>query len=300
MSPYSFPTFQWSPIPLFIFLPFNELRPFSHLQCFPTFPTFQSAPIPSFIFLLFLPLNKLKFPHSFSYLSMRPPFPQSFSYFFYLSMSSHSRIHFPIFQSSSIPPFIFLLLLPFNELPFRIHFLTFPIFQWAPLPPFIFLLFIPFNELSFLYSFSWFFYLLLSSHSPIHFPTFPTVPFNKLPSPIYFPAFPTFQWASSIPHLFSYFSYLSISSHSPIRFPTIKWVPIPPFIFLFFLPFNELLFPHFFHTFLIFHSSSVPPFSFSYFPFMISAFSYLAIVGKGGNRAKRPLELGIEIGLGLG
>ena len=136
MSPHSFPTFQWAPIPLFIFVPFNELRPFSHLQCFPTFPSFQSAPIPSFIFLLFLPLNKLKFPHSFSHLSMRPPFPHSFSYFFYLSKSSHSRIHFPTYQSSSILPFIFLLLLPFNELPFRIHFLTFPIFQWALLPPF--------------------------------------------------------------------------------------------------------------------------------------------------------------------
>ena len=152
---------------------------------------------------------------------MRPPFPHSFSYFFYLSMSSHSRIHFPTFQWASISPFIFLFLLPFNEL-----------------RPF--------------------------------------------------------------PHLFSYFSYLSISSHSLIRFPTIKWVPIPPFICLFFLPFNELLFPHFFHTFLIFQSSSVPPFSFSYFSFTISAFSYLAVVGKGGNRAKRPLELGIGIGLGLG
>ena len=176
--------------------------------------------------LLFPPFNQLPFPHSFSYFShlwinsnspihfptfqWGPPFPHSFSYFFYLSKSSHSRIHFPTFQSSSIPPFIFLLLLPFNELPFRIHFLTFPIFQWAPLPPFIFLLFISFNELPFPYSFSWFFYLLLSSHSPIHFSTFPTVPFNKLPSPIHFPTFPTFQWASSI----------------------------PPFIFLLFLPFN--------------------------------------------------------------
>ena len=70
-----------------------------------------------------------------------------------------------------------------------------------------------------------------------------------------------------------------------------------PFIFLFFQPFNELPYPHFFHTFLIFQSSSIPPFSFSYFSFTISAFSYFAVVGKGGNRAKRPLGLGIGLGL---
>ena len=70
-----------------------------------------------------------------------------------------------------------------------------------------------------------------------------------------------------------------------------------PFIFLFFQPFNELPFPHFFHTFLIFQSSSIPPFSFSYFSFTISTFSYFAVVGKGGNRAKRPL--GLRIGLRL-
>ena len=237
-SPIHFPTFQWgphSPIP------------------FPTFSTFQRAPIPESIFQ---PFNHL-------------PFPHLFSYFCYLSMSSHFA-------------FIFLLFLSFNELPFRhsfsyfsylsmsshspIHFPGFSTFYWAPIPLFIFLLFLP--------------YLSISSLSPFIFLLF--LPFNEL---------------RPFPHLFSYFSYLSISSHSPICFPTIKWVPIPPFIFLFFLPFNELLFPHFFHTFLIFQSSSVPPFSFSYFSFTIFAFSYLAVVGKGGNRAKRPLELGIGLGL---
>ena len=82
-----------------------------------------------------------------------------------------------------------------------------------------------------------------------------------------------------------------------LTFSTFQRAPIPESIFQ---PFNELPFPHFFHTFLIFQSSSVPPFSFSYFSFTISAFSYFVVVGKGGNRAKRPLELGIGIGLGLG
>ena len=153
------------------------------------FPTFQYPSLPLFIILLFLPLNKLKLPHSFSYLSMNPHPPHSFSYFFYLSKSFHSRIHFPTFQWASIPPFIFLLLLPFNELPFRnaeffllfisyfsywIHFLTFPTFsisspspihfstfhtfQWALIPLFIFLVFLPFIELPFPYSFSYFSY----------------------------------------------------------------------------------------------------------------------------------------------
>ena len=63
-----------------------------------------------------------------------------------------------------------------------------------------------------------------------------------------------------------------------------------PFIFLFFQLFNELPFPHFFHTFLIFQSSSIPPFSFSYFSFTISAFSYFAVVGKIGNRAKKAIR----------
>ena len=183
---------------------------------FPTFPTFQWAPIPPIIFLLFQPFNELPFPHSFSYFSMTFPLPHPFSYFSYLSVSSHSSILFPTFQWLYLPPSIWLLFQPFIELPF----------------PHLF------SYLSFSFhspnSFSYFFHLSMSSHSPIHFPTFNT-----------------FQWTSSIlPFtVFSYFCYLSISSHSPIHFPTFHWASIFPFIFLLFLPFNELPFRIHFLTF---------------------------------------------------
>ena len=176
---------------------------------------------------------------------------------------------------------------------------------------FIFLLFLPLNELPFRHSFSYFSYLSMSSHSPIHFPGFSTFYGAPIPQFVFLLFLPFNEL--KFPHSFFYFSYLSISFvHSPIyfsTFPTFQLAPIPPFvflplmsshspfIFLFFQPFNELPFPHFFHTFLIFQSSSIPPFSFSYFSFTISAFSYFAVVGKGGNRAKRPLGLGIGLGL---
>ena len=171
MSPHSFPTFQWAPIPYsFSYLSIN----FVH------FPSY-SVSLLSYLsisshflihFLLFLPLNKLKFPHSFSYLSMRPPFPISFPTF-----STFKELPFPNpFSNLSMSfhsPFIFLLLLPFNELHFAfisyfsylsmsshsaIHFPTFHTFQWALIPLFIFLVFLPFIELPFPYSFSYFSY----------------------------------------------------------------------------------------------------------------------------------------------
>ena len=144
-------------------------------------------------------------------------------------------------------------------------------------------------------------------HSPIYSVSLLFLPFNQLPFPH---SFSYFSITFPFPYSLSYFSYLWINSNSPIHFPTFQWGPHSPIPFLtfstfqrapipesIFQPFNELPFPHFFHTFLIFQSSSVSPFSFSYFSFTISAFSYFAIVGKSGNRAKRPLELGIGLGL---
>ena len=108
-------------------------------------------------------------------------------------MSSHSPIHFPIFQWTC--PFshlqCFLLFLPFNQLPFPHSFSYFSI--TFPFP----------------YSLSYFSYLWINSNSPIHFPTF--------------------QWVPPFPHSFSYFFYLSNSSHSRIHFPTFQWAPLPPF-----------------------------------------------------------------------
>ena len=107
-SPIHFPTFQWaprSPIP------------------FPTFSTFQRAPIPQSIFQLF---NDLPFPHLFSYFS-------------YLSMSSHSSIRFPTIKWAPIPhSFSYfsnlsmsspspIFSISFNHLPLpHFHFPTFP------------------------------------------------------------------------------------------------------------------------------------------------------------------------------
>ena len=56
----TFPTFQWTPIPSFFFLLFNDV------------------PIPPSIFLLFLPFNQLPFPHSLSYFSITFPSPIHF------------------------------------------------------------------------------------------------------------------------------------------------------------------------------------------------------------------------------
>ena len=179
---------------------------------------------------------------------MRPPFPHSFSYFFYLSKSSHSRIHFPTFQWASLPPFIFLLLLPFNELPFRnaefflfFYFLLFLLNSFSYFSYFL-------NKLPFRHSFPYFSYLSMSSHSPIHFPGFSTfywapiplfifllfLPYLSISSlpPFIFLFFLPFNELRPFPHLFSYFSYLSMSFPSPI-------------FSILFLSFNHLPFPHF-------------------------------------------------------
>ena len=167
----TFPSFQSAPIPSFLFLLFNNL-PFPYSLSYfsylwinsnsPThFPTFQWAPHSPISFLTFSTFQRAPIPESIFQPFNELPFPHLFSYFCYLSMSSHSVMrNFFFFFISYFSYWIHFLTFPTFSIssPSAIHFSTFHTFQWAPIPLFIFLVFLPFIELPFPYSFSYFSY----------------------------------------------------------------------------------------------------------------------------------------------
>ena len=158
----------------------------------------------------------------------------------------------------------------------------------------------------------------MSSHSPIHFPTFQwTCPFSHLQC---FPTFPSFQSAPipsfifllfnnlPFPYSLSYFSYLWINSNSPIHFPTFQWVPPFPHSFSYFFYLSKsshsrIHFPTFQWASIFHHLFSILLLTFQWapipylrnFPSFPSQFPLFLTLPywKFGNRSKRPLELGI-------